>query len=88
MRVFDKISWREFYLSDFFKFEKGNQNNMASLTMGDIPLVSARKVDNGFKDFVAPNNKKLFEGGIRPASGRRSGGGYGAFRLARHHRDG
>ncbi len=64
MREFDKILWRDFYLSDFFNFEKGNQNNMASLTMGDIPLVSARKVDNGFKDFVAPNNKKLFDGGI------------------------
>lgn len=64
MRDFDKITWRDFYLSDFFNFEKGNQNNMASLTMGNIPLVSARKVDNGFKDFVAPNNKKLFDGGI------------------------
>lgn len=64
MGAFDKISWREFYLRDFFKFEKGNQNNMASLSLGDIPLVSARKVDNGFKDFVSPNNKKLFEGGI------------------------
>ena len=64
MRDFDKITWRDFYLSDFFNFEKGNQNNMASLPMGNIPLVSARKVDNGFKDFVAPNNKKLFDGGI------------------------
>lgn len=64
MRDFSKIAWQDFYLSDFFKFEKGNQNNMASLTSGDIPLVSARKVDNGFKDFVAPNNKKLFDGGI------------------------
>lgn len=64
MRDFDKISWRDFYLSDFFHFEKGNQNNMASLSRGNIPLVSARKVDNGFKDFVAPNNKKLFDGGI------------------------
>ena len=64
MRDFDKITWRDFYLSDFFNYEKGNQNNMASLPMGNIPLVSARKVDNGFKDFVAPNNKKLFDGGI------------------------
>ena len=64
MRDFDKIAWRDFYLSDFFNFDKGNQNNMASLTTGNIPLVSARKVDNGLKDFVAPNNKKLFDGGI------------------------
>lgn len=35
----DKLSlknkdWKDFYLSDFFDFEKGNQNNMASLTTG------------------------------------------------------
>lgn len=64
MREYSTIEWRDFYLSDFFDFEKGNQNNMASLTTGAIPLVSARKIENGFKDFVAPNSKKLFSGGI------------------------
>lgn len=50
----DKLSlknkdWKDFYLSDFFDFEKGNQNNMASLTTGTLPLVSAKKTDNGYK---------------------------------------
>ncbi len=64
MRNFENIKWKDFYLSEFFCYEKGNQNNMASLTVGDIPLVSAKKCDNGYKDFVAPNRKKLFQGNI------------------------
>ena len=35
---------------------------MADLKVGDIPLVSAKKIDNGYKDFVAPNGKKIFSG--------------------------
>lgn len=57
-------SWKDFLLTDFFILEKGNQNNMASLKLGNIPLVSAKKCDNGYKDFVAPNKKKLYKGGI------------------------
>lgn len=57
-------SWKDFLLTDFFILEKGNQNNMASLKLGNIPLVSAKKYDNGYKDFVAPNNKKLYKGSI------------------------
>ena len=37
---------------------------MASLAVGHIPLVSAKKCDNGYKDFVMPNRKKLFQGNI------------------------
>ena len=56
--------WKDFLLTDFFVLEKGNQNNMASLKPGNIPLVSAKKCDNGYKDFVAPNKKKLYNDGI------------------------
>lgn len=56
--------WAEFRLIDFFQLEKGNQNNMATLTDGDLPLVSARKCDNGYKQFVAPNKKRIFDGNI------------------------
>ena len=61
----DKLSlknkdWKDFYLSDFFDFEKGNQNNMASLTTGTLPLVSAKKTDNGYKGFVSKEQKKIF----------------------------
>lgn len=64
MKKIEDKNWKDFYLLEFFHCEKGNQNNMASLLPGDIPLVSARKCDNGYKDFVAPNGKKHFQGGI------------------------
>lgn len=64
MRNFENIDWKDFCLTEFFYPEKGNQNNMASLTGGRIPLVSAKKCDNGYKDFVMPNRKKLFQGNI------------------------
>ena len=66
--------WQDFYLMDFFRCEKGNQNNMAALSEGLIPLVSARKCDNGYKDFVAPNHKSLFDGGILTLNNDGDGG--------------
>ena len=57
-------TWAEFRLTDFFILEKGNQNNMSTLADGHLPLVSARKCDNGYKQFVASNNKRLYEGNI------------------------
>ena len=52
--------WKEFTLTDFFNPIKGNQNNMASLVDGELPLISAKKGDNGVKAFVSPNEKGLF----------------------------
>ncbi|MFV8805893.1 restriction endonuclease subunit S [Aerococcus urinaeequi] len=56
--------WAAFNLLDFFKAKRGNQNNMASLINGDTPLVSARKFENGYKDFVTSTEKPLYEGNI------------------------
>lgn len=50
--------WKAFRLLDFFNFAKGNQNNMADLAPGAMPLISARNVNNGYKAFVAKNPKK------------------------------
>lgn len=66
--------WKDFYLSDFFCFEKGNQNNMASLTVGNLPLVSAKKTDNGYKGFVAKGEKKIFHGEILTLNNDGDGG--------------
>lgn len=66
--------WKDFLLLDFFANEKGNQNNMATLTVGNIPLVSARKCDNGYKDFVSSNGKKQFAGGILTLNNDGDGG--------------
>ncbi len=54
--------WRSFRLLDYFDFTKGDQNNMAALPAGDISLVSAKNANNGYKDFVAANGKKIFGG--------------------------
>lgn len=35
---------------------------MAELKVGNIPLISAKKVDNGCKGFYAPNSKPVFNG--------------------------
>ncbi len=74
MSMIEDKKWKDFYLMEFFHCEKGNQNNMSSLSEGEIPLVSARKCDNGYKDFVAPNNKSLFEGGILSLNNDGDGG--------------
>lgn len=66
--------WADFYLTDFFDCVKGNQNNMASLTDGSLPLVSARKTDNGYKQFVEPNHKRIFEGNILTLNNDGDGG--------------
>lgn len=54
--------WKSFRLTDFFTFEKGDQNNMASIKGGNIPLVSAKKNGNGYKNFASQTNKKLYKG--------------------------
>ena len=37
---------------------------MAGMKSGNIPLVSAKKIDNGYKDFMRDNGKRLFPGNI------------------------
>lgn len=43
------IMWDAIDIASIFDFERGRENNMASLNDGNIPLVSARKVNNGVK---------------------------------------
>lgn len=65
--------WNDFLLSDFFSFEKGNQNNMAVLNEGLLPLVSARKCDNGYKGFVE-TSKRVFPSHILTINNDGDGG--------------
>ncbi len=74
MITFEKKQWSEFRLTQFFRCEKGNQNNMAILTHGTIPLVSAKKCDNGYKCFVSENGKKLFQQDILTINNDGDGG--------------
>lgn len=56
------LVWESVSISQLCTFERGKENNMASLAEGEIPLVSARKVNNGIKGFVACPSK-IIEGG-------------------------
>lgn len=62
MKRLNEVKWELFFLSEIFDFDKGNQNDMNSLLPGNTPLISAKKVDNGLKAFVIPNQKKQFSG--------------------------
>ena len=58
------VKWKPLRLLKLFDFKKGNQNNMSYLIPGEVPLVSAKKFDNGYKGFITPNKKELYEGNI------------------------
>ena len=51
-----------FKIIDLFVPKRGNQNNMESLADGDIPLISAKNINNGLKAFCSKNNKQIFKG--------------------------
>ena len=72
--VLTDVEWGEFSLRDLFIFERGNQNNMSSCEAGEIPLISAKKIDNGVKTFISDNGKKLFEGHILTLNNDGDGG--------------
>lgn len=59
-----EVEWKEFKIGALFDFQRGNQNNMSKCEDGDIPLISAKKVDNGLKSFIKNNDKKLFSRNI------------------------
>lgn len=56
----EKKEWKEFKLQDIFKTIKGDQNKMSALLKGNIPLISAKNGNNGLKDFVSKNTKKIY----------------------------
>ena len=72
--VLTDVEWGEFSLRDLFTFERGNQNNISACEAGEIPLVSAKKIDNGVKAFISDNGKRLFEGHILTLNNDGDGG--------------
>lgn len=53
--------WQPFPISDLFDLERGREGNMAELDSGEIPLISARNINNGLKGFVS-NPKRIYKG--------------------------
>lgn len=62
MKRIEELDWREFRLLDLFTYQKGNQKNMNALEDGETPLVSAKKIENGYKGFYNVDNKEKFKG--------------------------
>lgn len=60
MKKLEECNWKAFKLKELFEPDKGNQTDMNSLQAGDVPLVSARKVNNGLKSFV--DTQKFYRG--------------------------
>lgn len=60
-RELDEVEWREYLISDYFEVnkEKGSESNMDALLPGNTPLISARKINNGLKDFVTALPRKI-----------------------------
>ncbi len=62
MKKIEELGWKDFRLLDLFTYQKGNQKNMNSLIGGEIPLVSAKKIENGYKGFYRVNEKEIYKG--------------------------
>ena len=54
------MPWRAYRLLDLFEARRGNQNHMAALGPGLTPLISAKKWNNGVKDFVEEGPRGVF----------------------------
>ena len=50
--MLDEKEWEPISLAQHFEFKRGRESNMATLSEGEIPLVSAKSVNNGVKAFV------------------------------------
>lgn len=80
----EDVEWKEFYLTELFDIKRGNQNNMVACRDGDIPLVSAKKIDNGYKAFISDNGKEIFEDNILTLNNDGDGGVGMAFYQPHH----
>lgn len=58
-----KKTWKAVSVSKYFTPIRGHEGNMAGLESGNVPLVSARNVNNGLKTFVS-NPSKIVEGNV------------------------
>lgn len=64
LKPFNSLMWKEFRVLDLFDYQRGNQNNMNSLSHGNEMLISAKNINNGLKGFFSSNDsqKGLYQG--------------------------
>lgn len=58
----NSVDWTPFALPKLFEFERGREKNMKKLVSGAVPLVSAKKINNGVKAFVGNPHKIITSG--------------------------
>lgn len=60
----ESVKWKAFRILDLFDYQRGNQNNMNSLSHGNEMLISAKNINNGLKGFFSSNDSKkgLYQG--------------------------
>lgn len=58
LKPFNSLMWKEFRVLDLFDYQRGNQNNMNSLSNGNEMLISAKNMNNGLKGFFSSNDSQ------------------------------
>lgn len=71
----ESVSWDSFYLSELFKTARGKSGPKGKLKHGTIPLISARKANNGFDDFVSVEDNKTVKNSISVVNNGDGGAG-------------
>lgn len=59
MQTLNEKEWLPFQLDELFSFQRGQENNMSARKGGITPLVSAKANNNGIKDFVSTDRKRI-----------------------------
>lgn len=59
---------------DYFDFIKGEQKDMTLLKEGNIPIISAKNNNNGYKMFVDATGQKIFKGHFLTINNNGDGG--------------
>jgi len=62
MKKIKDVEWGNIELLQLFSYRKGNQKNMNALSEGNTPLVSAKKIENGYKGFYSVTDDEVFDG--------------------------
>lgn len=74
MTMLNDVEWLPFYLERLFNFKRGSSGSKSLLNNGEIPLVSARKKNNGWDSFVNVPDDKIVEANTLTVNNNGDGG--------------
>ena len=58
---FDKVEWKEFFLSDICNINSGVRLTKADTQDGNIPFIGATDSNNGITNFISNTNASLIK---------------------------